>query len=82
MAPPIAKGSSSEAPSNGGRSTWGQVNVDGVTMVNNRHAYINLFPSIDAIQEFTVQTGNYSAEYGGSAGSNPRSRSRIWTRHF
>src|SRR5215470_5265505 len=56
--------------SNGGRSTWGQVNVDGVTMVNNRHAYVNLFPSIDAIEEFTVQTGNYSAEYGGSAGSN------------
>ena len=53
--------------SNGGRSTWGQINVDGITMVNNRHAYVNLFPSIDAIEEFTVQTGNYSAEYGGSA---------------
>ena len=56
--------------SNGGRSTWGQINVDGITMVNNRHAYVNLFPSIDAIEEFTVQTGNYSAQYGGSAGSN------------
>ena len=54
---------------NGGRSTWGQINVDGVTMVNNRHAYVNLYPSIDAIEEFRVQTGNYSAEYGGGAGS-------------
>ena len=56
--------------SNGGRVTWGQVNIDGITMVNNRHNYVNLYPSIDAIQEFKVQTGNYSAQYGGNAGSN------------
>ena len=56
--------------SNGGRPTWGQVNVDGITMVNNRSNYVNIFPSIDAIQEFKVQTGNYSAEYGGNAGTN------------
>ena len=55
---------------NGGRIVWGQVNVDGTTMVNNRHAYVNIFPSVDAIQEFKVQTGNYSAEYGGNAGTN------------
>jgi outer membrane receptor protein involved in Fe transport len=53
----------------GGQVTWGQVNVDGVTMVNNRHAYVNLYPSIDAVQEFKVLTGNAEAEYGGSAGS-------------
>jgi len=40
---------------NGGRVTWGQVNVDGITMVNNRHNYVNLYPSVDAIQEFKVQ---------------------------
>jgi outer membrane receptor protein involved in Fe transport len=56
--------------SNGGRPTWGQVNIDGITMVNNRSNYINMYPSIDAIQEFKVQTGNYSAEYGGNAGTN------------
>ncbi len=42
----------SQIGGNGGRLVWGQVNVDGVTMVNNRHNYVNLFPSIDAIQEF------------------------------
>jgi len=55
---------------NGGRDIWLQVNLDGITMVNNRHQYINLYPSVDAVQEFKVQTGDYSAEYGGSIGAN------------
>ncbi len=53
----------------GSQLTWSQVNVDGVTMVNNRHAYVNVYPSIDAIQEFKVLTGNAEAEYGGGAGT-------------
>ncbi len=53
----------------GSQAVWAQVNVDGVTMVNNRHAYINVYPSIDAIQEFKVLTGNAEAEYGGGAGT-------------
>src|SRR3984893_14194896 len=60
----------SEIGGNGGRLIWGQVNVDGITMVNNRHNYVNVYPSLDAIEEFKVQTGNYSAEYGGNAGTN------------
>jgi outer membrane receptor protein involved in Fe transport len=52
-----------------GQQTWSQVNVDGVTMVNNRHAYVNVYPSIDAIQEFNLFTGNAEAEYGGGAGT-------------
>jgi len=68
--------------SNGGRSTWGQINVDGITMVNNRHAYVNLYPSIDAIQEFQVQTGNYSAQYGGGAGSNVNIQLKSGTNGF
>ncbi|MFZ0595113.1 MAG: carboxypeptidase regulatory-like domain-containing protein, partial [Bryobacteraceae bacterium] len=60
----------SSISANGGRSIWGQVNVDGITMVNNRHNYVNLYPSVDAIQEFKVQTGNYTAEYGGNARTN------------
>lgn len=55
---------------NGARDAWLQVNLNGVSMVNNRSNYITMFPSMDAIAEFKVQTGNYSAEYGGNAGAN------------
>lgn len=49
---------------NGARDSWMQVNIDGVTMVNNRSNYVTMYPIIDALQEFKVQSGNYSAEYG------------------
>jgi hypothetical protein len=55
---------------NGARDAWLQVNLDGITMVNNRSNYINLYPSIEALSEMKVQTGNYTAEYGGNAGAN------------
>jgi len=67
---------------NGGRAVWGQVNVDGITMVNNRHAYVNIYPSVDAIQEFKVQTGNYTAEYGGNAGTNVNIQLKSGTNQF
>ncbi len=52
---------------NGARDINMQVSLDGVTAVNNRHNFVVFYPSIDAIQEFKVQSGNYSAEYGGNA---------------
>jgi hypothetical protein len=55
---------------NGSRDIWMQVNMNGITAVNNRHNFVNFYPSIDAIEEFKVQSGNYSAEYGGNSGAN------------
>ncbi len=47
---------------------WGQTNVDGVTMIGDRHAYVNLYPSTDAIQEFDVISGDAEAQNVGAAG--------------
>src|SRR5262249_17163774 len=55
---------------NGTRATTMALSFDGVSATANRSAWVAVFPSLDAIQEFKVQSGNYTAEYGGSAGAN------------
>lgn len=67
---------------NGSRDIWMQVNINGITAVNNRANFVNFYPSIDAIQEFKVQSGNYSAEYGGNAGANINLQLRSGTNAF
>jgi outer membrane receptor protein involved in Fe transport len=67
---------------NGARDSWMQVNIDGITMVNNRSNYVTMYPIIDALQEFKVQSGNYSAEYGGNAGANTNLQVRSGTNQF
>jgi hypothetical protein len=67
---------------NGARDAWLQVNLNGVSIVNNRSNYITMFPSLDALSEFKVQTGNYSAEYGGNAGANVNVQLRSGTNEF
>ncbi|TAM79494.1 MAG: hypothetical protein EPN47_16955 [Acidobacteria bacterium] len=52
----------------GGRNIQNQVTMDGVSLMNNLITQINFLPSVDAIQEFHVQTGTYSAQYGGYLG--------------
>ena len=57
---------------NGVRSGLMETLVDGSSAafptVNGFHG-ISVFPSVDAVQEFKVQGGNYSAEFGRSLGS-------------
>lgn len=67
---------------NGARDVWMQVNINGVTAVNNRANCVNFYPSVDAIQEFKVQSSNYSAEYGGNAGANINMQLRAGTNQF
>ena len=61
---------------------WGQTNVDGVTMIGNRHAYVNLYPSTDAIQEFEVISANAEAQNVGAAGDIVNIQLKSGTNNF
>lgn len=52
----------------GARSAWSNYTLDGITNTDiNFNLYIVL-PSVEALQEFKVQTGIYPAEFGRGAG--------------
>ncbi len=52
----------------GGRSTWENYTLDGITNTDiDFNTYI-LQPSVDALQEFKVQSGIYPAEFGRALG--------------
>lgn len=57
---------------NGGRPGTSEILLDGIpsspTLVNPVQGF-SVFPSVDAVQEFRVQTNNYSAEFGRSGGA-------------
>ena len=56
----------------GGRGNVNEIMLDGTsnTMPEGNPAFsaVTVFPSVDSIQEFRVQTNAYSAEYGNSGG--------------
>jgi hypothetical protein len=52
----------------GARATWSNYTLDGITNTDiNFNLYIVL-PSVEALEEFKVQTGIYPAEFGRAAG--------------
>ena len=67
---------------NGSRANQTGFNLDGST---NNDIYTNVnqpFPFPDALQEFSVQTSNYSARYGGNSGAVVNAISKSGTNDF
>lgn len=54
---------------NGQRQFNTEVTMDGISINSALLNQSNLRPSVDALQEFRVQTGNYTAEYGMQSGA-------------
>jgi hypothetical protein len=54
---------------NGQRQFNTEVTMDGLSINNALLNQSNLRPSLDAVEEFRVQTGNYPAEYGFQSGA-------------
>ncbi|MCU1262205.1 MAG: hypothetical protein JWO80_5090 [Bryobacterales bacterium] len=52
----------------GVRGEQNDVTLDGVTIMNTLHTTVNFPISPDAVQEVSVQTGTYSAQYGSYLG--------------
>jgi hypothetical protein len=56
--------------------------LDGITDTDPTFNTLNLSPSPDAVQEFKVQTGSYSAEMGGAGGGQINIVTRAGTNQF
>jgi hypothetical protein len=54
----------------GTREIQNSVSLDGIAIMNNLITTVPFHPSPDAIQEFEVQSGTYSAQYGGYLGAH------------
>src|SRR5262249_28464965 len=54
---------------NGARQNWVSYLLDGGNYVDEYTNVNQPFPNPDALQEFSIQTSNYSAEYGQNAGA-------------
>ncbi|MBA3885148.1 MAG: TonB-dependent receptor [Acidobacteria bacterium] len=53
----------------GQRDLDNKITLDGAPLHNSINNATRFLPSLDAIQEFNVQTGIYSAEFGGQSGA-------------
>lgn len=52
----------------GGRSAWSNYTLDGIANTDVNFNFYIMLPSVEALQEFKVQTGIYPAEFGRDAG--------------
>jgi len=67
---------------NGQQSSYNQFLVDGVPAKENQHESNSISPSVDIIQEFRVQTSNFSAEFGTEAGAQINLVTKSGTNEF
>jgi hypothetical protein len=68
---------------NGGRGEYNNWQVDGANnMDTGSNNTLDVFPSVDAIAEFRVQTSNYSAVYGRNASGNIEVITKSGTKSF
>ena len=80
------RGLGNEVTVSGARPNWNNSRLDGISL----NDYANTPPSnvlgeslgVDAIQEFSVMTSNYSAEYGNTAGGVINAITRSGTNQF
>ena len=56
--------------------------LDGATDTDPTFNTLNLSPVPDSVQEFKVQTGSYSAEFGGAGGGQVNIVTRSGSSHF
>ena len=68
---------------NGGRVEYNNWELDGGdNMDNGSNSTLNVYPSIDAIQEFTVLTSNYGAQYGRNGSGTVEVETKSGTKSF
>ncbi|MBV8831038.1 MAG: TonB-dependent receptor, partial [Acidobacteriaceae bacterium] len=66
----------------GTREIQNSVSLDGIAIMNNLITTVPYHPSVDAIQEFEVQTGTYSAQYGAYLGAHLNLVTKSGTNQF
>jgi len=68
---------------NGGRVEYNNWELDGGdNMDNGSNSTLNVYPSIDAIAEFTVLTSNYGAQYGRNGSGTVEVETKSGTKQF
>jgi hypothetical protein len=67
---------------NGMRDVYNDYLIDGISFKDWMHGTNGLNPSVDAIQEFRLQTSNWSAEFGANAGGLVNMITKAGTNQF